>query len=99
MAARWCVYILRCSDGSLYTGATNDFEGRLARHASGKGARYTRGRGPLLPVYCEPCEGRSEALSREAAIKALGRPAKQLLCASGRPLGRQQPLEPGLVEP
>ena len=99
MAAGWCVYILRCADGTLYTGATNDFEGRLARHRAGKGARYTRGRGPLVPVYCEPCEGRSDALSREAAIKALGRTAKRSLCASGLRLGGEQPLEPGLVEP
>ena len=99
MGARWCVYMLRCADGSLYTGATNDLEGRLARHRAGKGARYTRGRGPLVPVYCEPCEDRSEALSREAAIKALARVAKQALCASGLGRGREQALKPGLVEP
>lgn len=78
----WCVYILRCKDGSLYTGVTNDFAARLSAHRSGKGARYTRGRGPLWPVYCEPCEGRSEALKRERAVKALTRAAKLALCAT-----------------
>ena len=47
---QWCVYILRCGDGSLYTGATDDFPRRLEAHRSGKGAKYTRGRGPLEPV-------------------------------------------------
>lgn len=79
--AGWCVYILRCADGSLYTGATNDFAARLAAHRAGKGARYTRGRGPLVPVYCEPCDGRSEALRRERAIKAGPLRDKRALCA------------------
>lgn len=77
----WCVYILECGDGSLYTGSTNALAKRFALHASGRGARYTRGRGPLAVVYVEPCEDRSEALKREAAIKTLTRPAKQQLCA------------------
>ncbi len=77
----WCVYILKCADGSLYTGATNDVVRRLTLHRSGKGARYTRGRGPLVLVYCEPCEGRTEALQREAAVKRLRLPTKRALCA------------------
>ncbi len=76
----WCVYILRCGDGTLYTGVTNDLPARLAQHQSGKGARYTRGRGPLQVVYAEPCEGRGAALRREAAIKRLSRAMKQRLC-------------------
>ena len=48
---QWCVYILRCGDGTLYTGMTDDFEKRLAAHRSGKGAKYTRGRAPFEAVY------------------------------------------------
>ena len=80
----WCVYILRCADGSLYTGATNAMERRLAAHESGKGARYTRGRAPLALVYCEPCEDRGEALRREAAIKRLTTVRKRAMCAALR---------------
>jgi len=83
MGARWCVYILLCGDGTLYTGATNDLAARLAAHRAGRGARYTRGRGPLVPIYCEPCEGRSEALSREARVKRLSRVAKLSMSAIG----------------
>lgn len=72
----WTVYLLRCGDGTLYCGIARDAAARLAEHASGRGARYTRGRGPLELVYTEPCGSRSEALKRERAIKALPRPAK-----------------------
>ena len=70
------VYILRCGDGSLYTGITTDVEKRLEAHRSGKGAKYTRGRGPLELVYSEVCPTHSDALKREAAIKGLTRPEK-----------------------
>ena len=73
---QWCVYMLRCGDGTLYTGMTDDFEKRLAAHRSGRGAKYTRGRQPIEPVYCEPCESRSAALKREYAIKRLARAEK-----------------------
>ena len=76
----WCVYILRCGDGTLYTGATNDLTARLARHNAGTGARYTRGRGPLELLHVESCEGRGQALSREARIKRLSRDRKLALC-------------------
>lgn len=76
---RPCVYILRCKDGSLYTGWTNDFEKRLQAHRSGKGAKYTRGRSPLVPVYLEYLPDKSSATKREAAIKKLPRKKKQLL--------------------
>lgn len=75
----WCVYMLQCSDGSLYTGITNNLDARLQAHENGTGARYTRGRGPLTLVYREPCENRSEALQREAAIKRLRRAGKMAL--------------------
>jgi len=77
----WWVYILTCRDGSLYTGATNDLDGRLRAHADGRGARYTRGRAPLRLVYREACAGRSAALKREAAIKRLTRRRKLALIA------------------
>ena len=72
----WWVYILRCGDGTLYTGMTDDPERRLAAHRSGHGAPYTRGRGPLELVYSEACGTRGDALRREAAIKRLPRAKK-----------------------
>jgi predicted GIY-YIG superfamily endonuclease len=75
----WCVYLLRCGDGTLYCGITNRLQARLSAHRSGKGARYTRGRGPLRLVFCEPAEGRGAALRREHAIKQLALPAKRAL--------------------
>ena len=77
---QWGVYILRCGDGTLYTGATDDFDRRLAAHRCGKGAKYTRGRGPLTPIYWEACADMSAALQREYAIKRLSRAEKLLLC-------------------
>ena len=75
----WYVYILRCGDGTFYTGSTDDVERRLAVHRSGRGAKYTRGRGPLELVYQEPLPDRSSALRREAAIKKLTRAQKERL--------------------
>jgi len=77
----WTVYVLRCGDGSLYTGIARDAQARLAQHREGKGARYTRGRGPLALVYAETVSGRSEALKREVQIKRLSRPEKEQLIA------------------
>ena len=76
MDKSWKLYILRCGDGSLYTGITVDLEARLEQHRTGKGAKYTRGRGPLEMVYCEECGGYSEALKREYAVKQLPRSEK-----------------------
>ena len=76
---RPCVYILECKDGTLYTGWTNDFEKRFAAHSSGKGAKYTRGRGPLQPVYLEYLPDKIAATRREAAIKKLTRERKLAL--------------------
>lgn len=73
------LYILRCGDGSLYTGITTDVDKRLAVHQSGKGAKYTRGRGPLTVVYREECGGKSAALKRELAVKSLSREEKLAL--------------------
>lgn len=72
----WYVYMLRCGDGSLYTGITDDVEKRLAAHRAGRGAKYTRGRGPLELVYQEEQPDKSAALRREYAIKRLPRKKK-----------------------
>ena len=79
MEKQWFVYILRCGDGTLYTGITTDVEKRFATHCAGKGAKYTRGRGPLEIVYREECSGHSAALKREAEIKKLSREEKENL--------------------
>lgn len=76
---KWYLYILRCGDGSLYTGITTDVERRLEAHRSGKGAKYTRGRGPLEVAYREECDDHSAALKREIEIKALSREQKEIL--------------------
>lgn len=73
------LYILRCGDGSLYTGITTDVEKRLQTHQSGKGAKYTRGRGPLAVVYRELCGDKPTALRRELEVKALTREQKLAL--------------------
>ena len=72
----WYLYILRCKDNTLYTGITTDVEKRLEAHRSGKGAKYTRGRGPLELVYREECGDHPNALRREAEIKRLPREEK-----------------------
>ena len=76
MEKNWKLYILRCGDGTLYTGITTDVERRLEEHRSGKGAKYTRSRGPLELVYREECTDKSSALKRELEIKALSRSEK-----------------------
>lgn len=80
--SEYVVYILRCGDGTLYTGCTNDLEKRLTAHQSGKGAKYTRSRLPVELVYSEPAADRSAALRRERAVKALTRQQKLTLIAS-----------------
>ena len=79
MEQTWKLYILRCRDGSLYTGITTDVKKRFAAHNAGKGAKYTRGRGPLELVYSEDCGDHSTALKRELEIKALTREEKMKL--------------------
>lgn len=76
------LYILQCGDGTLYTGITTDVERRLALHQQGRGAKYTRGRGPLKVVYREPCADRAGALRREWAVKHLSRAEKLALIAA-----------------
>lgn len=78
--ANWHVYILRCADGTLYTGITTDLSRRVDEHNNGKaGARYTRSRRPVAVAYSEPAASRSEASRREYAIKKLASAAKMQL--------------------
>ena len=76
MEQMWHLYILRCRDGSLYTGITTDVEKRFEAHQAGRGAKYTRGRGPLELVYRETCGDHSAALKRELEMKKLPRERK-----------------------
>ncbi len=75
-------YIVRCGDGTLYTGYTNDPEKRLRAHNEGKGAKYTRSRLPVELVYCEEYDSKEEAMSREWHIKQMSREAKESLITS-----------------
>lgn len=78
------VYILKCADGTYYTGWTNDTKRRLHVHNQGRGAKYTRGRLPVELVYREECVDKAEALRREIAIKKLSRSQKERLIKTGR---------------
>lgn len=90
MEKNWQLYILRCGDGTLYTGIAVDALRRLEMHRSGKGAKYTRGRGPLEMVYCEDCGSHSDALRREIAVKQLPRAEKEILIRSFRERASQK---------
>lgn len=79
MEGIWYLYILRCGDDTLYTGITTDVARRFAAHQEGRGAKYTRGRGPLEIAYQEVCGTHSQALKRELEIKALSRREKLAL--------------------
>jgi putative endonuclease len=81
MSDSWFVYILRCADGSFYTGITTDVERRIREHNHGgnQAAAYTRSRRPVTLVYQENCSGRPGAARREAAIRKLGRKEKENL--------------------
>ena len=81
-AVNWQVYIILCSDETLYTGITTDIERRMRQHADGKGAKYFRGRQPKQLLYLEGGHDRSSASKRELAIKGLKRKEKQLLLCS-----------------
>ena len=81
---RWWVYLLRCRDGTLYTGSTTDLARRLAQHNAGTASKYTRSRRPVAMVYRESAGSHGDALRREIAIKKLSRAAKDALVASQR---------------
>ncbi|MBI1846420.1 MAG: GIY-YIG nuclease family protein [Candidatus Rokubacteria bacterium] len=81
--AGWCCYLVACADGTLYAGITTHLPRRLAEHDAGRGARYTRGRGPVTLLASEACADRAAASRRETALKRLSRAGK-LLWARGR---------------
>lgn len=76
------VYILKCADNSLYTGWTNDLKKRFKEHSEGRGAKYTKGRGPLELVYFETFDDKCEAMKREWSIKQLTRTKKDKIIES-----------------
>ena len=84
MLEDYWIYILKCSDGSLYTGCTNNLTRRLRAHLSGKASRYTRSRVPVTLAYSEKAADKGSALKREAQIKRLTRSEKLLLCRAFR---------------
>jgi len=88
--AIWSLYILRCCDGSFYTGVTTDIGRRLREHEEGKASRYTRTRRPIVLVYQEECGMRSQSLAQECAVKSLRRRRKEEL-VSGWKSGDKKP--------
>lgn len=81
--SNWYVYIVKCADDTLYTGVTTDLDRRVAEHNdSSKGAKYTRGRGPVELVYSCTAKDKAEACKEEFRIKALSRAEKLLLISS-----------------
>jgi putative endonuclease len=78
-----CVYVLRCGDGTFYTGYTTDVERRVHEHTAGEGAKYTRGRTPIELVHAEGYPTRSAAMSREYELKQLSRPEKERVVEAG----------------
>ena len=82
---KWFVYVLRCGDGTLYTGVTTDPDRRLAQHNAGTASKYTRSRRPVAMAYREPAKSHGAALRREVAIKKLSRSAKEELIAAVKP--------------
>ena len=80
--ANWIVYILKCSDQTLYTGITNNLDHRINEHENGSGAKYTRGRAPFRLIYSETHSSRSQASKRELEIKSFDRARKLRLAAS-----------------
>ena len=81
--ASWFVYILRCADGTLYTGITNDLAARLGKHNDGTASKYTRSRTPVVVARTERVATRGAALRREARIKRMTRREKLLLIGTG----------------
>ncbi len=85
LSRSWMLYVLRCGDGTLYAGITTDLERRLAAHAGGRGARYTRGRAPLVVVGCWPYADESAVRRAEARFKRLSRELKLTAVGSDLP--------------
>jgi len=84
MSESWYLYVVRCADGTLYTGIARNVEERLAMHERGRGARYTRGRGPLELCAVRRCANKGRALRLEHAVKKLSRSEKEAMLAERR---------------
>jgi putative endonuclease len=84
MAEVWFVYVARCADGTLYTGIARDVAKRIAQHDAGRGARYTRGRGPLSVCAVRRCASKTNALRLELAVKRVPRAEKESLADPAR---------------
>lgn len=95
-SAGWCVYMVRCADGTLYTGIAKDLDRRITQHNAGTASRYTRSRRPVQAAWSGPQTSQSAALKREAAIKAMTRRQKDALLAAGSrtPRRRARPAPP-----
>ena len=89
----WFVYLARCTDGTLYCGIAQDVAERIAKHDAGKGARYTRGRGPLVVEAVRRCKTKGDALRLELAVKKLPREKKEDLARARRFLAFQRAVE------
>ncbi|MFD2923439.1 GIY-YIG nuclease family protein [Halobacillus naozhouensis] len=76
------VYMLRCNDDTLYTGYTNHLKSRIEKHSAGKGAKYTRGRGPFTLVYCQSYDSKTKAMQMEYKIKKMSRVEKEAWIAN-----------------
>jgi putative endonuclease len=85
-ADRWFVYMAECADGTVYVGIARDVPARIAQHDAGRGARYTRGRGPLRVIATRACANKGDALRLEMALKRLARPEKLALESAPRRL-------------
>ncbi len=81
-AKKWCLYVLLCKDDTFYCGITNDLTRRISQHNAGKGARYTRGRGPVKLLRSWPKKNKSTALKAEFAFKRLSRCSKEAAIAA-----------------
>ena len=82
--SHWFLYLARCADGSLYCGVARDVGARIAKHNAGRGAKYTRGRGPLIVCAKRRCASQGDALRLEIAVKRLPREAKERLLGPRR---------------
>jgi len=91
---RWLLYILKCKDGTYYTGITNDLSRRVKQHNEGTASRYTRSRRPVKVIFQEPCRSKSSALKKEYAVKSLTRKMKEAYIRTKKSGERGAPRRP-----
>jgi predicted GIY-YIG superfamily endonuclease len=94
----WYLYILKCCDGTFYTGITNNLARRIEQHNDGNASRYTRSRTPVILIYKEACKNKSSALKKECRIKALTRIEKEEYIGAKEAQDAQRKLKRGLHE-